>query len=157
LELYKADLVGMVQLLQQRAPSGKVFLITLPPLCEDPGNRIWPAVMQHNQIVREVAAQFKDLVTVVDFNAVCREYLQQHAASKQPPRPSFYLDLPVVLSVGGAVVMMIKNRLLRQSWDSIAASRGRLLLHDDIHLNETAGNLLAQQLQPLLQGALASS
>lgn len=154
LDVYKSDLVGMVQLLQQRAPSCKVFLITIPPLCEDPNHRIWSGVLQHCDIIREVGAQFKEVVTVVDFNTTCRQYLQKHATSQQPPWPSFYLDLPVVVSGATEVLMMIKNRLLRQSYDSIAASRGRLLLHDDIHLNETAGNLLVQQLQPLLQGAL---
>jgi lysophospholipase L1-like esterase len=157
LDVYKADLTRMVQTLQAQARGCAVLLVTLPPLGETSSHPLAAAIQEHNAALKEVAAQYKEAVTVVDFHAACQQYLQQHADTSKPPVPACYLDVSGWMIIWSALVMLFLHRVVRLSWNRIAAMRGRVLLHDDVHLTETAGHMLARQLQPLLQRVLAVS
>jgi lysophospholipase L1-like esterase len=157
LDVYKADLTRMVQMLQAQAPGCAILLVTLPPLGETSSHPLAATIQEHNTALKDVAAQYKGEVTVVDFHAACQQHLQQHTTPSKPPAPACYLDLPTWSLVWKVLEMLFLHSVVRLSWNSIATMRGRVLLHDDVHLNETAGHLLARQLQPLLQKALSTS
>jgi hypothetical protein len=64
--------------------------------------------------------------------------------SKQWPMNFFTVARNMVLSKG------YHNLFRRRSWDEISSGHGRLLLVDEIHMNDTAARMLAGLVQPLL-------
>jgi hypothetical protein len=46
----------------------------------------------------------------------------------------------------------MQHYLLRRSWDDISRRRGLLLLTDNVHINDTAAELVAQTVQPFVEG-----
>lgn len=47
---------------------------------------------------------------------------------------------------------VLQHYLLHRSWDEISRLRGLQLLTDNVHINDTAAQLVAQTVQPFLQG-----
>jgi hypothetical protein len=47
---------------------------------------------------------------------------------------------------------VFQHYLFRRSWDDISRSRGLLLLTDNVHINDTAAELVAQTVQPFVAG-----
>jgi lysophospholipase L1-like esterase len=132
-----------------RAPGAPVFVVTMPPIGEDLTSSLNAHVERYNTATRDLCARHSN-ARLVDFHDACRRYLQQQAELPGARPATRYVNHPLFMPTLG-VSGYIQRYLMGRSWDSIARKRGMHLLVDHIHLNDTAAQLLADLLRPLLQ------
>jgi lysophospholipase L1-like esterase len=152
------------------APGAHAVVVTLPPITEQ---------RQHPAFVRaaELSAALRNLLVarcqmppaaaLADFHAACiarldiavPNHMQQQ---KQQGKPSNDADVATAPLQGEPLalpmIVLVKlrtllERWLRRRWDTISASRGLLLLTDNIHINDATAELLAD----LVAAALPAS
>jgi hypothetical protein len=152
LEVYREGITSILDQFQSAAPNCKVHLINLPPVSEDLNHPINISVSRHNKIIADIAPKYPS-VELIDFHAACINYLQENTRSIQNHRPEpFVLDdknpilQALLLHFWSLMTGLLQKLVLRRSWDGIAKARRRLLLVDDVHINDTAAQLLVQQL-----------
>jgi acyl-CoA thioesterase-1 len=110
-----------------------VALISLAPLGENPQSSKNKAVGAYNAILKDIAAK-QDLGYLPFF-----EKLTTIISNKSPLDTSeFKLSLATAL-----LKAAFQKFILRKGWNAIAESNGFSILTDGIHLNDKAGNILA--------------
>ena len=117
-----------------------VALISLAPLGENPNSEKNKTVEQYNAILKDVATKhnlgylplFEKLIPIL--------------IDKIPGDTSaFKLSLATAL-----IKSSFQKYILRKDWDAISASSGYSILTDGIHINDKAGNILADLIQQWL-------
>ncbi|MET8863952.1 GDSL-type esterase/lipase family protein [Nonomuraea sp. NPDC004580] len=134
---YRADLRTLVE--RVTTTGARVALMSLPPLGEDldtgPNLRL-PA---YNAAIKEVAA-----ATGADYLPLYERMAD--TLSQAGPRTPYAFSFPLALTVAA------QHHLLRRSWDEIAASGGRMLLVDHIHLTDRAASMVTDLTAAWLTG-----
>lgn len=110
--------------------SARVVALDVPMLGEDLDSRMNGLVAEYNDALRRVAE--RHAVPVLPLNARLRAALP---AGHQPP--------PYAGKTGPVVLAALRARLLRRGWDAASRAAGLALLTDHIHINDTAGAILA--------------
>jgi lysophospholipase L1-like esterase len=114
-----------------------VALISLAPLGENPNSEKNKTVEQYNAILKDIAAK-QNLEYLPLF-----EKLIPILVDKMPADTSaFKLSLATAL-----IKSAFQKYFLRKDWDAISASNGYSILTDGIHINDKAGNILADLIQ----------
>eukprot|EP00775_Hariotina_reticulata_P008118 gene8118-8312_t len=155
---YEANMRSMLDMLQQQAPSSKVFLISIPPSTEQPFHDANIRISRMQSILQQLILDYP-IAELVDYNTACVDYLKAHnkawkqaaadGSRKAWAEPMHHFNL---LSGGWLMATSVMQRYwLHHSWDDISRARGMHLLTDQVHLNDTAAVLLADQLEPLIQ------
>jgi acyl-CoA thioesterase-1 len=117
-----------------------VALISLAPLGENPNSEKNKTVEQYNAILKDVATKhnlgylplFEKLIPIL--------------IDKIPgDTAAFKLSLATAL-----IKSSFQKYILRKDWDAISASNGYSILTDGIHINDKAGNILADLIQQWL-------
>lgn len=150
-EVFVENMSRMVDTVQRTCPKAKVVVLTCPPLSEQPHNAAFQRTTEYNAALQQHLRSHHPGAAVADVHTAFVQFLQKHAArSKQ-------LQMPVVrFNVLSCVIWqptaVLQHYLLRRSWDEISRLRGLQLLTDNVHINDTAAQLVAQTVQPFLQG-----
>jgi len=110
--------------------SARLALVDLPPVGEDLDGAFNVRVGLFNEVIREVAARYD--VAVLPLNARLAALVE--ASSTAEP---FDGTMKEIRSA------MIQRKLLRRRWDKISARAGRVVLTDNIHLNDRAAGEVA--------------
>jgi acyl-CoA thioesterase I len=139
LEAYRRNIEEII-LKIKNTTNVPVALISLTPLGENPNSEKNKAVKQYNAILKDIAAKQR-LGYLPLF-----ERLIQILLSKIPADTSaFKLSLATAL-----IKSAFQKYLLRKDWDAISAGNGYSILTDGIHINDKAGNILADLIQQWL-------
>lgn len=116
-----------------------VALISLAPLGENPISEKNKTVVLYNAILKDVASKH-DLGYLPLF-----ESLLPILERKPVDTSAFRLNLATTLLKSAFL-----KYCLRRNWDAISASNGYRVLVDGIHINDNAGNILADLIQQWL-------
>ena len=108
----------------------RVALIELSPIGEDLDGPFNRRVDELNQVIHDVAAEQR--VEVLPLNARLRAIVE--ASSTAAPFDGTMKEIKSAL---------IQRLLLRRRWDKISARAGRVVLTDNIHLNDRAAREVA--------------
>jgi acyl-CoA thioesterase-1 len=118
----------------------ELALISLTPLGENPESSKNNAVREYNAILKDIAAK-RDLGYLPLF-----EKLETIISNKRPLDTSdFKLSLATAL-----LKAEFHKYILRKDWNAIGENNGFSMLTDGIHLNDKAGNILADLIQEWL-------
>lgn len=140
MENYKENYSKIIAVLLQKT-NAKIAVITLPLMSEDTA-----------YVANQKADLYSDFITqqvntervlVVDFRTKQKEYLLQH-----PSKPKF--DYSKVYTMLPKAVLC--NQVLGWSWNRISEANGLSLLTDNLHLNNTAGDMLVEDVNEFLKG-----
>jgi acyl-CoA thioesterase-1 len=119
-----------------------VALISLTPLGENPNSEKNKTVKQFNAILKDIATK-QNLGYLPLF-----EKLLPILIDKIPVDTSaFKLNLATAL-----IKSAFQKYILRKDWAEISAKNGFSILTDGIHINDKAGNILADLIQEWLNG-----
>lgn len=125
--------------------------MTCPPLTEQPQHPAFIRTTQYNADLKAHISKTYVDVGVADLHGRCVQFLQDNShRSKQLQLPPASFSVPSVLMCQCSAVF--RHYLFGQSWDSISRSRQLMLLTDQVHINDTAAELVVGVLQPLLHG-----
>ena len=111
--------------------TARVVALDVPMLGEDLDSRMNGLVAEYNEALRRVAE--RHAVPVLPLNARLRDALP---TGHRPP--------PYAGKTGPVLVAALRARLLGQGWDAASRAAGLALLTDHIHLNDTAGAIVAE-------------
>jgi len=121
--------------------SARVGLCSLTLLGEDPGD---PA----NKRMEEYSAGIRALARVRGAAYLpLHERLREHLTANPPRDPR-----PPRPGMGPILKARFKHSVLRRSWDDISRENGYGLLTDGIHLNDTAGGIVADLVVDFMMG-----
>jgi acyl-CoA thioesterase I len=129
IETYRTWLGEIVRRLVTET-SAKVALIELPPIGEDLDGLHNEQVRAFNAVIREVAVRYA--VEVLPLNARLSELIAAHSTAD--PFDGTMREIRSAL---------LQRLLLRRRWDKISARAGRVVLTDNIHLNDRAAREVA--------------
>jgi len=141
---FKENLAVIVRRLQGEADA-RVALSSLPPVGEEPcsshpvQSRLNELIATYNGIIRETASMAS--TDYIPFYEAFQARLAQTTKTKAFTRfsfPSFYRDY------------LIREMILRQSFDEIARINGWEFHIDGIHLNTKGGRILTETVQRFL-------
>jgi lysophospholipase L1-like esterase len=139
LEAYRRNMEGIVLKIRNKT-NVPVALISLAPLGENLNSEKNKTVEQYNAILKDIAAK-QDLGYLP-----LSERLIPILIDKLPVDTSvFRLNLATAL-----IKSAFQKYFLGKSWDAISASNGYSILTDGIHINDKAGNILADLIQQWL-------
>lgn len=139
LEEYRRNVEEIVHKIRNKT-NVPVALISLSPLGENPNNNKNRTVEQYNAILKDIAAK-QNLAYLPLF-----EKLMPILIDKRPVDTSeFKLNLATALIKSG-----FKKYILRKDWAEISTGNGFSILTDGIHINDKAGNILADLIQEWL-------
>ncbi len=143
IETYRAWLEEIVRRLRAET-SARLALIDIPPISEDLTSVFNQRVDAFNQVLREVAAGHG--VDVLPLNARLAELITE-SSSAEP----FDGTLKEIRSA------MFQRMALRRRWDKISARAGRVVLTDNIHLNDTAAREVATLVLSFVEDPVAGA
>lgn len=143
----------------------------LPILVEDPRHGANKRAHAYSTaLAQAVSSRYpssSSAVTVIDFQALCREHMAQHSPAwrdavaaqqdtqqqqQQPEGGGNSSSLSVLsMGLGMSWAKFYQSWLLGRRWDDISRMQGMQLLTDHVHINDTAAKLLADELLPHLQ------
>ncbi len=127
---YRKNLTAIVEQLQQKTKA-KIALISIPMLGEKLAEKGNEKVRLYNAVVKGIAQEkgcaYLDL------------YFRMEAYHKNNP-PS--QNHPIENSISLVVKAVLKRKLLFYPWNKVSKSFGLTLTTDNLHLNETSGQLL---------------
>lgn len=110
--------------------SARVALIEIPPVGEDLDSAWNQRVDAVNQVVRDVAAEHG--ADVLPLNARLQELIRDSSTAQ-----------PFDGTVKEIRSSLFQRLVLRRGWDTISARAGRVVLTDNIHLNDRAAREVA--------------
>jgi len=137
IETYRAWLDEIVQRLRAET-SARVALIEIPPISEDLTSAFNQRVDAFNEVVREVGTTHG--VEVLPLNARLSELIA--ASSTAGPFDGTVKEIRSAL---------FQRLVLRRKWDAISARAGRVVLTDNIHLNDRAASEVATLVRPFVE------
>lgn len=152
-------------------------MINLPIMVEDPKHAANIRAHKYSNALSALVSSKYPAVSMVDFQTACRQHMAQHSpkwqqavqemqqqgqdastsgtsadeSSAQAAGDPTWSMTKYSLAGGMLWAKYLQSMLLRRSWDDISRKQGLLLLTDQIHINDTAANILAGLVQPLLQ------
>lgn len=129
---FKENLIAIVQKLTQ-STTAKVALLSLPLITE---NLEHPANLKadvYSDIIKEVADAHK--VGYIPVRETLKEYLHRHPTQSS----NNFEQTDILITLAG-----FKHEVLGQKWNAIARTNGCQLLTDNLHLNETGGEIIAK-------------
>ncbi|MGW1677445.1 SGNH/GDSL hydrolase family protein [Saccharopolyspora sp. NPDC002376] len=130
LEQYRDNLAAIIARIQDRTDA-RIALMSLPPMGEDLNAEINRRLSEYNRAIKETAASAgADYLPVHERMA---EIVAQRAI-----RTSY--DFSFLLALSAAT----QHYALGRSWDDIAASGGRELLVDHIHLSDRGAAVITE-------------
>ncbi|CAM3836662.1 SGNH/GDSL hydrolase family protein [Parendozoicomonas haliclonae] len=133
-DLFTDSLTRLVDKLQNQTDA-QIAIFSLPPIGETEGSRANQLVAEHNNLIRQIAAE-KGL-TYLPLNETLWGELQQRK------EPSSHCEI----DAGLMEQAIIRYRVLGQSWDVIADANGLYFLTDCVHLNDRAAAVIARLAQ----------
>jgi len=128
-------------------PCTRTIVVTLPPLGERGGEPVDEIVARQNRFISAEAARRE--LPCVDLNAELERLLDADSRGEAPvydARRSQWL----------AVRSVLLHYLLGWRWDRITKHHQMRLLPDMIHLNESAGGVLAEQVEQAVRREAAA-
>jgi lysophospholipase L1-like esterase len=132
LEAYRRNIEEIILKIRNKT-NVPIALISLAPLGENPNSEKNKIVEQYNAILKDIATK-QNLGYLPLF-----ERLIPILFDKIPVDTSaFKLSLATAL-----IKSAFQKYFLRKDWDAISASNGYSILTDGIHINDKAGNILA--------------
>ncbi|MDA8438777.1 MAG: GDSL-type esterase/lipase family protein [Propionibacterium sp.] len=138
LDYYRRMLTGIVDRLLTQTEAD-IALLELPLLSEDPTNQVNQLVDDYNDVIHEVADE-ADVPVLL---------LREAMVKALPPgHPAPWFDGSKKL-MGSAFA---RHLVLRQAWNTISDRYGLFLLTDQIHLNDRAARLIADEISRHLAG-----
>jgi lysophospholipase L1-like esterase len=120
--------------------TARVALLQVPPISEQVDSSFNQRVDAFNDVVRDVAAEHG--VAVVPVNARLKQMIA--ASSTAPPFDGTTREIRSAL---------LQRFLLRRRWDAISARAGRVVLTDNIHLNDRAAGEIAALVRSFVEDA----
>jgi lysophospholipase L1-like esterase len=141
LETYRGWLDEIVRRLVSET-SARVALVDLPPIGEDLDSAFNAQVGAFNEVIREIAAAHG--AEVIALNARLRELIA--ASSAAPPFDGTVKEIKSAL---------FQRLVLRRGWDKISARAGRVVLTDNIHLNDRAAGEVATLVRTFVEDPVA--
>lgn len=139
LELFGEQLERIITRLQAETRA-RLALIEVPPLGEDLSSRYNADVRRANGFVHATAERHGVDVLPL-FEQIAALLPEGHRPQLDPTR-------------GFAKRVFLRRVFLRQSWDRISELSGRIVLADDVHLNDRGAQLLATLVGDWLVAAL---
>jgi acyl-CoA thioesterase I len=131
------ECVGQILSRLQNETSARLAVLDIPMIGEDLESAMNGRVDKYNEVLRQVASSRG--VTCLPLHDRLISLLP---AGHQPPPYRGRLNV-----VASAVV---RHRLLRQSWDSVAAHNGLAVLTDHIHLSDRGAGVVADLIEQFL-------
>jgi len=157
----------------------QVVVINLPIMVEDPKHAANIRAHKYSNALSALVSSKYPAVSMVDFQAACRQHMAQHSpkwqqavqemqqqgqdastlstsadgcSAQAAADPACQWSMTKYSLAGNMLwAKGLQSMLLRRSWDDISKKQGLFLLTDQIHINDTAANILAGLVQPLLQ------
>lgn len=139
LDTYRSWLGEIVRRLVTET-SARVALLDLPPIGEDLDSVHNERLNTYNQVIRDVAAAHD--VPVLALNARLAELIRE--ASTASPFDGTMKEIRSAL---------FQRLVLRRKFDKISARRGRVVLTDNIHLNDRAAREVAALVRTFVESA----
>ncbi len=139
LETYRRWLDQIVCRLRTET-SARVALIEIPPISEQVDSAFNQRVDSFNEVVHEVAREYD--APVLPLNVRLSELIVQSSTAA-----------PFDGTVREIRSALFQRLVLRRRWDRISARAGRVVLTDNIHLNDRAAAELAALVQPFVEQA----
>jgi len=136
---YRDNMIQIVRTLRDRTPA-RIALASLPVLGEDlesPPNR---RTREYNALLQQVAGQEGASYLPV------YERQEAYLRAAQPGRGRGFQ-----VGLTPSIKLLAQHFLLRQSFDTIAARNGYLLLTDGMHLNARGAAFLADEVESFLR------
>jgi lysophospholipase L1-like esterase len=128
---FKANYVKIIEILLAET-NAKILCISLPPITEDFSHKGNLLADKYSQTIKEIAEEYD--LNYIPFREKLKEIM---------PEKSSQLD-DYDQSVSLLRIAAFKKNFLGQSWDEISKSRQAMYLTDNIHLNDTASEILAE-------------
>jgi lysophospholipase L1-like esterase len=137
--------LGLITRRLRRETDARIALISLAPVGEDPRSvdsvqsRLNGLCGAYNDVIREVAA--REGTDYIGFCEAFQEELERSKCAKPFTRfsfPAFYRDY------------LVREMILRRSFDEIARINGWEFHIDGVHLNTRGGRILAEAVQRFL-------
>jgi len=147
LENYEAAIDQLLTTLAARSPRARAAVITLPPLSEDLADPVNARVQQYNASLARIVARHGGTARLVDFHAACVRYLEEQPGGRGGKPYALLSWFGLVRYQFTAAPL---RQVLRLSYDTISRVNGMRLLTDQVHLNDKAGALLLELLQPFV-------
>jgi lysophospholipase L1-like esterase len=116
--------------------TAKILLISIAPITEHPQHAVNQKAELYNQVVKELAQEFG--LIYIPF----REQLWQQLPKAPSQIADYEVGFPLIRKA------IIKHYLFQHSWNQISQRRHAQFLIDNIHLNNTAADILVQLIAP---------
>lgn len=136
---YQRNLLKIVESFQSLNSKPKIAVLSLPVIGEDLNSPANQRVREYSKIIGKISQ--KTNTTYLPLNETQRDYLEDKStADSQCDRPHLRMEISVA-----------KHYLLGMDYDSISKSNGFYLVTDCLHLNETAGKMVADLIQGFVE------
>jgi len=129
------------------AMAPRLVCLTLPPLGEDASGQAAAIVRRQNEAIRATAATHD--IDVLDIHPA---FLRLRPEAPRGSGVPFLGGLSPFMAWSTASIL--RHRLLGQSWDRIARSRGLVLTADTIHPSDRGADAMLALVEPWARGAL---
>lgn len=134
-EWFYKNLQTLVDILKTKTKA-MIVLISIPPLGENPSSIPFKRAMSYSKIIKNIAV--KKAVAYIPLNEILSEQIIKHGNKDiEPYRYNEWFMYSAIL----------QHYLLFKDWDTISNERGLMFTPDNIHLNERAGKILAQNIK----------
>eukprot|EP00877_Chromochloris_zofingiensis_P014125 jgi/Chrzof1/8967/Cz03g31090.t1 len=130
-----------------------------PPLSEHLGSCLNNTMQQYNAAMK-AAAESHPQAEFLDFYAACSQHLQCQQSSREQNDPQMY-RWRLKRTFLGSMFLMVLSAILHYgfhlSWDAVGRLHALKLHTDGIHMNDRAGQILTELLQPFLVQASSTT
>lgn len=119
----------------------KIAILSLPPVTEDPSHQGYISAATYSRIVKKIAMETE--ITYLPLHEEMDSILFEKVQRQKKGIP--FASNNITMNIAS-----VKRYVLRKSWDDISQKNGLTLLTDNIHLNESAAEIIAEMIEDFL-------
>ncbi|MBF9017482.1 MULTISPECIES: GDSL-type esterase/lipase family protein [unclassified Oceanispirochaeta] len=130
---FEDNLKSLILTLKSKT-NAEIAVLSLPPVTEDPSHQGYISAASYSGIVKKIAKE-TDII-YLPLHEVMDRILYEKAQRRKRGIP--FASNNIAINVAS-----VKRYVLRKSWDDISEKNGLTLLTDNIHLNDSAAEIIA--------------
>jgi lysophospholipase L1-like esterase len=112
----------------------EIAVLSLPPVTEDPSHQGYISAASYSEIVKKIAMETE--ITYLPLHEEMDRILYQKVQRQKKGIP--FASNNMTMNIAS-----VKRYVLRKSWDDISQKNGLTLLTDNIHLNDSAAEIIS--------------
>lgn len=130
---FEENLKSLILTLKSKTDA-EIAVLSLPPVTEDPSHQGYISAASYSGIVKKIAKE-TDIIYLPLHEEMDRILYEKAQRRKR--------GIPFASHNIAMNVASVKRYVLRKSWDEISEKNGLTLLTDNIHLNDSAAEIIA--------------